>query len=61
MEVYNEDNKFVGTVVDIKEYPQCFYLEIENEGKKHLIPFIKEFVLDITDIIIIHEMEGLLS
>lgn len=61
MEVYNENDEFVGVVVDIKEYPQCYYLEIEKDGKTHLIPFIKEFVLDITDVIIIHEMEGLLS
>jgi hypothetical protein len=25
-----------------------------------LIPFISEFIVDITDVIIIHEMEGLL-
>ena len=29
--------------------------------KNHLIPFIKEFVVDVTDEIIIHEMEGLLG
>lgn len=62
MEVYNEDDKYIGVVVDTKEYPQCFYLEVETEdGKLHLIPFIKEFVVDITDVIIIHEMEGLLG
>ena len=60
MEVYNEEEKYIGVVVDIREYPQCYYLVIEDEDKKYLIPFIKEFVVDITDVIIIHEMEGLL-
>lgn len=61
MEVYNEENKYVGVVVDIREYPQCYYLVVEKEDKSYLIPFIKEFVVDITDVIIIHEMEGLLG
>jgi 16S rRNA processing protein RimM len=61
MEVYNEEEKFIGVVVDIREYPQCYYLVVEDdEDKKYLIPFIKEFVVDITDVIVIHEMEGLL-
>ena len=60
MEVYNEDEKYIGVVVDIREYPQCYYLVVEDNEKKYLIPFIKEFVVDITDVIIIHEMEGLL-
>ena len=61
MEVYNEQDTFIGTVVDIREYPQCYYLVVKGEEKNYLIPFIKEFVIDITDVIIIHEMEGLLS
>lgn len=61
MEVYNEEDELVGVVVGFKEYPQCYYLEVEKEEKIYLIPFIKEFVVDITDVIIIHEMEGLLS
>ena len=61
MEVYNEDDEYIGIVVDIREYPQCYYLVVETEEKRHLIPFIKEFVVDITDVIVIHEMEGLLS
>ena len=56
-----EDDKYIGKVIGFVEYPQCYYLEIKtDEGKKHLIPFINEFVVDITDVIIIHEMEGLL-
>lgn len=60
MEVYNEDEKYIGVVVDIREYPQCYYLVVEDNERKYLIPFIKEFIVDITDVIIIHEMEGLL-
>ena len=61
MEVYNENDDFIGVVTDIREYPQCYYLVVKGKEKNHLIPFIKEFVVDITDVIIIHEMEGLLS
>ena len=44
MEVYNEDDKYIGKVIGFVEYPQCYYLEIKtDEGKKHLIPFINEF------------------
>ena len=61
MEVYNEDGKYIGDVIDIREYPQCYYLVVKNGERQHLIPFIKEFVVDVTDEIIIHEMEGLLG
>lgn len=60
MEVFNEQDQLIGVVKDYVEYPQCYYLEVEKDGKKHLIPFIEEFIVDITDVIIIHEMEGLL-
>ena len=60
MEVYNEQEQLIGVVKDYYEYPQCYYLEVVKDGKKHLIPFIDEFIVDITDVIIIHEMEGLL-
>ena len=62
MEVYNEEDKFIGTVIDVREYPQCYYIVVETEeGKTHLIPFIKEFVVEVDEVIVIHEMEGLLS
>ena len=61
MEVYNEEGKYIGVVVDIREYPQCYYLVVKNNDKQYLIPFIKEFVVDIKGEIIIHEMEGLLG
>lgn len=62
MEVYNEDDNFIGVVIDVREYPQCYYIVVKtDEGKTHLIPFIKEFIVDVTDVIVIHELEGLLS
>ena len=60
MDVYNEDKKFIGKVIDIREYPQCYYLVVKGETKNHLIPFIEEFVTEVSDVIVIHEMEGLL-
>lgn len=60
MKVYNESNIFIGTVKYVSQYPANFMLEIEKEDKKIvLIPFRKEFVISISDIIIIHEIEGL--
>lgn len=61
MEVYNEDKKFIGIVVEVREYPQCYYIVVKSNDKNYLIPFIKEFVVDVNEVIIIHEMEGLLS
>jgi len=49
-----------GTVVDIKNYPQCDYLVIQTETKKVLIPFRDEFILEMNDESIhIVDMEGL--
>ena len=61
LKVYNEDKKYVGIVKDVSEYPQNFMLEVEKEDKKiALIPFRKEFVISVSDCIIIHEIEGLI-
>ena len=59
-EVYNEDKKYIGIVKYVSEYPANYMLEIEKENKKLvLVPFRKEFVIDVADVIIIHEIEGL--
>jgi ribosomal 30S subunit maturation factor RimM len=63
----NIDYILIGKIVNthgIKTYPQCDYLEIKkNDGEMKLVPFLKEFVLDV-DIqnkkVTIIEMEGLL-
>ena len=59
-----QNNVIVGVINSIKTYPQCDYLEIKkNDGEMKLVPFLKEFVLDV-DIqnkkVTIIEMEGLL-
>ncbi len=61
LEVYNEDNLYRGIVVGIRELPQGDLLEVEKKDRKiALIPFRKEFVLDVNEKIIIHEIEGLI-
>ncbi len=51
----------LGKVVDLIEVPQGHILEINNDGKKSLIPFIGEFVKEIKDdVIIIETIEGLI-
>lgn len=61
LKVYNEDKKYIGIVKHVTEYPANFMLEIEKEDKKiALVPFRKEFVLSVSDCIIIHEIEGLI-
>ena len=62
MDVYQD--KLVGKVIDVKEFPQAEYLVIEVENKKDiLIPFIKEFIIEVDkqkNIIKIVELEGLI-
>ena len=61
LKVYNEDKKYIGIVKEVSEYPSNFMLEILKEDNKiALVPFRKEFVLEVSDIIIIHEIEGLI-
>lgn len=61
LKVYNEKKEFKGTVKNVSEYPANFMLEVEKEDRKiALIPFRKEFVLEVSDVIIIHEIEGLI-
>lgn len=58
-EVYNEKNESRGKVIEIKELPQCDYLYVSFNGKNYYIPFIDEFILEVNEIIIIKEKEGL--
>lgn len=59
--VYNQDGVLRGTTTSVIEYPQSDMLEIDMNGKKKLIPFIPEFILEVLDDrIIIQEIEGLL-
>lgn len=60
--VYNQKNEYIGIVVEIRDLPQGEIIEIARENKKNgLVPFNKEFIIDVTsDSIIINEIEGLL-
>lgn len=59
-EVINEQGVIRGKVVKVKELPQGHMLVILVEGKEKMIPFRKEFVLEVNDKIIIKEIPGLL-
>jgi 16S rRNA processing protein RimM len=59
--VFNQENKRIGVVTDLLEVPQGHLLQIENEGKKSLVPFVGAFVKSVQDDRIdIEEIEGLL-
>lgn len=60
LSVYNQHNQKVGVVNDIIEVPQGHLLQIKTETKMALVPFVGAFVKDISDVIIIEEIEGLL-
>ena len=49
LEVFDEDDNFVGTLEDFIEVPQGYIMEIKNKGKKTLIPFVDEHIIDITE------------
>ena len=56
LDVYNEEGKLLGKVTEVFSLPQCFYIRVDT----HLVPFIDEFIISVTeDKIIIKEMEGL--
>lgn len=59
--VQTEEKEEVGKVVDVREVPQGFILEIDRKGKTVLIPFVNEFVKEVTDeVIIVNLIEGML-
>ena len=57
LEVYNDKNILIGKVVDVISIPSNDILEVEKNGKKLLIPFINDYIVEINDKIIIKEME----
>jgi len=63
LKVY-QAGKMIGEVSDVREFPQGDYLEVlQTSGKKSLIPFRDEFVIDFSlndETIEIVDMEGLL-
>jgi len=58
--VVNQNGVEKGIVLEIKELPQCDYLVVDYNKKNVLVPFIDEFIIEVTDEkIVINEIEGL--
>lgn len=58
--IFNQNGEERGKVIDILEMPHAKYLVSNYNGKKSMIPFIDEFILEVNDDkIIIKEIEGL--
>lgn len=45
IEVHDEDDKYLGEVVDLRKLPTQETLVIEKEGREWMLPFIDEFIL----------------
>lgn len=58
-ELVNQNGENRGVVTEIKELPQCDYLYVKYQGKNYYIPFLDKFVVEVTDKIVINEIEGL--
>ncbi len=58
--VLNQNGEDRGIVIEIREFPKSDYLSIKYNGKMVLVPFIDEFIKEVTsDTIIVNEIEGL--
>lgn len=62
LDAYTHKLELIGEVIDVLELPHGHLLEVRNEeGKKHLIPFVDEFIVSVDDEkIVIKPIEGLL-
>jgi len=65
LNVYDEDDSFIGVVKDIETYPENDILVVTDENKNaHLIPVIKDIIKRVdleSQKVTIHVMEGLLG
>jgi 16S rRNA processing protein RimM len=65
LNVYDQDDSFLGIVKDIESYPSNDILNIESKDKKtYLIPVVKDFIkkVDIkSQKVVVHVVEGLLG
>lgn len=59
LNVVNQNNEARGVVIEIRELPQAEYLVIKYNEKNVLVPFINEFIIEVSDKIIVKEIEGL--
>ncbi len=46
--IINHDNKLLGTVLEVINSPANDILVFEHKSKRHLIPFIAEYVLEVS-------------
>ncbi len=61
LKVMSTKGKLIGKVIDVREVPQGYLLEVESNKKNILIPFVSEFVKAINEEeIIIEVIEGLI-
>lgn len=49
LKVFNQKKELIGRVSDVLIMPRHDILEVENSGKKTLIPFVDEYILEVTD------------
>lgn len=48
-EVYDENNNLLGKVKEVEEFPAQITLRVKsNEGKEFFVPFIKEFIKNVS-------------
>ena len=57
--VINQDGEDRGIVEEIREMPHKKYLAIRYKDKIHLVPFMEEFIGDVSEKIVVKEIEGL--
>lgn len=61
LKVVNQYDEILGTINDVIEIPSGYLLEITDEkSNRFLLPFVDEYITEITDdIVIINEIEGI--
>lgn len=59
LKVYNQDMKERGEIVEVLDLPQGSVLVSLYNGTRKTIPFRDEFIIEISDKIIVKEIEGL--
>lgn len=60
LKVYTDENQYVGIIKDILLSVQQTLVIYNEDEKRILVPFVKEFILSVDDIVTIKPIEGLL-
>jgi 16S rRNA processing protein RimM len=61
LKVVSTNGDHLGEVIDVREVPQGYILEVKTNDKNVLIPFVNEFIIDVSDEeIIVNVIEGLI-